>query len=164
MPWDRWAVVQPQGSTSSRFLPQVGKVRTHPARRRLHAVTQLQWLPNLRPYRVPSAPRRIGSKNVPLVLFIDNNACRNVLISAKGRLPLMRKLLAHCLRLEHKVEYTPCVVRVPSPSNCADAPSKPPAQIVFLFGWGSFSFWSSNSGDVGRCHGRWRGCYPSAGL
>ena len=32
---------------------------------------------------------------------------------------------------------------LPSPSNCADAPSKPPAQIVFLFGWGSFSFWSS---------------------
>ena len=63
-------------------------------------------------------------KNVPLVLFIDNNACRDVLISAKGRSPLMRKLLAHYLRLEHKVGYTPWVARVPSPSNCADAPSQ----------------------------------------
>ena len=52
---------------------------------------------------------------------------------------------------------------VPSDMNLADCLTKPPVQIVFLFGWGSFSIWSSNSGDVGRCHGRWRGCYPSAG-
>ena len=72
--------------------------------------------------------------NVPLVLCIDNNACRDILISAKGRSPLMRKLLAHYLRVEHKVGYTPWVARVPSPSNCADAPSKPlSAQIQFCF-------------------------------
>ena len=63
-------------------------------------------------------------RNVPLVLFIDNNACRDVLISAKGRSPLMRKLLAHYLKNEHKVVYTPWVARVPSPSNCSDAPSR----------------------------------------
>ena len=62
-------------------------------------------------------------RNVPLTLFIDNNACRDVLISAKGRSPLMRKLLAHYLKNEHKVGYTPWVARVPSPSNCSDAPS-----------------------------------------
>ena len=62
--------------------------------------------------------------SVPLVLCIDKNACRDVLISAKGRSPLMRKLLAHYLRVEHKVGYTPWVARVPSPSNCSDAPSR----------------------------------------
>ena len=63
-------------------------------------------------------------RNVPLILFIDNNACRDVLISAKGRSPLMRKLLALYLKIEHKVGFTPWVARVPSPSNCSDAPSR----------------------------------------
>ena len=79
-------------------------------------------------------------ENVPLVLFIDNNSCRDVLISSKGRSPLMRKLLAHYLKSEHRLGFTPWVARVPSPSNCSDAPSKPlSAQILFTFlGWGSF--------------------------
>ena len=63
-------------------------------------------------------------RNAPLVLFIDNNSCRDVLISAKGRSPLMRKLLSHYLKNEHEVGFTPWVARVPSPSNCSDAPSR----------------------------------------
>ena len=63
-------------------------------------------------------------KNIPLVLFIDNNSCRDVLIAAKGRSPLMRKLLAHYLKVEHTSGYTPWIARVPSPSNCADSPSR----------------------------------------
>ena len=59
-------------------------------------------------------------RNVPLILFIDNNACRDVLISAKGRSPLMRKLLARYLKIEHIVGFTPWVARVPS----SDAPSR----------------------------------------
>ena len=70
-------------------------------------------------------------RNVPLVLFIENNACRDVLISAKGRSPLMRKLLAHYLKTEHKVGYTPWVARVPSPSNCSDFCL---GGVVFRFG------------------------------
>ena len=63
-------------------------------------------------------------ENVPLVLFVDNNACRDVLIAAKGRSPLMRKLLAHYLKTEHTLGYTPWVAKVPSPSNCSDGPSR----------------------------------------
>ena len=63
-------------------------------------------------------------RNAPVVLFIDNNSCRDVLISAKGRSPLMRKLLSHYLKNEHEVGFTPWVARVPSPSNCSDAPSR----------------------------------------
>ena len=61
-------------------------------------------------------------RNAPVVLFIDNNSCRDVLISAKGRSPLMRKLFSHYLKNEHEVGFTPWVARVPSPSNCSDAP------------------------------------------
>ena len=62
--------------------------------------------------------------NTPLVIFIDNNSCRDVLISSKGRSPLMRKLLAHYLKVEHMLGFTPWIARVPSPSNCSDAPSR----------------------------------------
>ena len=61
--------------------------------------------------------------NVPLILFIDNNSRRDVLISAKGRSPLMRKLLKHYLRVEYLTGFLPWIARVPSPSNCADDPS-----------------------------------------
>ena len=63
-------------------------------------------------------------ENAPLVIFIDNNSCRDVLISSKGRSPLMRKLLAHYLKFEHNLGFTPWIARVPSPSNCSDAPSR----------------------------------------
>ena len=45
---------------------------------------------------------------VPWVLCIDNNACRNVLILAKGRSSLMRSS-SHDLKVEHKVGCAPWV-------------------------------------------------------
>ena len=67
---------------------------------------------------------KVRIKGVPLVLFIDNNSCRDILISAKGKSPLMRKLLKHYLRTEYLAGFLPWVARVPSPSNCSDAPSR----------------------------------------
>ena len=93
--------------------------------------------------------------NMAVCLSFDRSRARNFRLLLQ-----IRRFTAYLL-----ARNVACAVRwIPSELNSADNPSKPPAQIVFLFGWGSFSIWSSNSGDVGRCHGRWRGCYPSAGL
>ena len=94
-----------------------------------------------------------------VLLFVDHSGVHAACVSGTSKDPVWRSLL-----IELECAMMGWIARVPSPSNPADAPSKPPAQIVFLFGWGNFHFGLPKSEDVGRCHGRWRGCYSSAGL
>ena len=70
--------------------------------------------------------------NSPVVAFIDNNSVRDILISCRGRSPTVKSLLKMFVSLEVECEFIPWFSRVPSPSNCADLPSKPPAQVVFV--------------------------------
>ena len=87
------------------------------------------------------------------MFYVDNNSTRDVAISATARTRVPSALVEQLVKIEETMCLYPWYARVPSPSNPADKPSKPPAQIVFLFGWGSFSIGLPNSGDVGRCHG-----------
>ena len=63
-------------------------------------------------------------RNAPVTAFIDNNSCRDIIISAKGRSKTVKCLLQHFLKLEHDCGIIMWVARVPSPSNIADEPSR----------------------------------------
>ena len=55
-----------------------------------------------------------------MVVFIDNNSARDVLISGLAR-NMLTKLY---LTVEAMTRSFPWFTRVPSPSNCADSPSR----------------------------------------
>ena len=74
--------------------------------------------------------KRVAHSHV--VAFVDNNAVRDILISCRGRSPIVKNLLKMFVGLEVGCEFIPWFSRVPSPSNCADHSSKPPAQVVFV--------------------------------
>ena len=63
-------------------------------------------------------------QGVPLIIFIVNNFYRDIMMSCRGRSPLMHKLLKHYLRLEYQAGFMPWAARVPSPNNYADKPSR----------------------------------------
>ena len=60
----------------------------------------------------------------PVVAFVDNNSARDVAISAKARSIAAKGLVSEYLKAEYDFGVIPWVCRVPSPSNCADMPSK----------------------------------------
>ena len=69
-------------------------------------------------------------RNAPVTAFVDNNSCRDIIISAKGRSKTVKCLLQHFLRLEHDCGIILWVSRVPSPSNIADEPSRRSLQSI----------------------------------
>ena len=69
-------------------------------------------------------------RNAPFTAFVDNNSCRDIIISAKGRSKTVKCLLQHFLRLEHDCGIILWVSRVPSPSNIADEPSRRSLQSI----------------------------------
>ena len=60
----------------------------------------------------------------PVVAFVDNNSARDVAISAKARSITAKGLVSEYLKAEYDFGVIPWVCRVPSPSNCADMPSR----------------------------------------
>ena len=76
-------------------------------------------------------------RNAPVAAFVDSNSCRDIIISAKGRNKTVKCPLQHFLKLEHDCGIITWVARVPSPSNIANEPSKPPHsskfEVVFSF-------------------------------
>ena len=60
----------------------------------------------------------------PVVAFVDNNSARDVAISAKARSIAAKGLVSEYLKAEYDFGVIPWVCRVPSPSNCADMPSR----------------------------------------
>ena len=74
------------------------------------------------------------------VVFVDNEAAQSALIAGRSGTECGRLILQRILESEHCTACRPWYGRVPSYSNPSDPPSKPPAQIVVLFGWGSFRF------------------------
>ena len=82
---------------------------------------------------------RLWGKRVahsPVVAFIDNNAVRDILISCRGRSPIVKNLLTMFVGLEVGCEFIPWFSRVPSPSNCADHPSRLVTQHLL---WGGIN-------------------------
>eukprot|EP00438_Fugacium_kawagutii_P028836 Skav229820 [mRNA] locus=scaffold2672:22606:23685:+ [translate_table: standard] len=59
-----------------------------------------------------------------VVLFVDNNAVRDVSISGKARNTVGMVLIESLLTLELESKIFPWYARVPSPSNVADGPSR----------------------------------------
>ena len=60
----------------------------------------------------------------PVVFFVDNNAARDVAISANSRSKLVAGMVEQLLRAEEVSACYAWFVRVPSPSNPADGPSR----------------------------------------
>ena len=58
------------------------------------------------------------------VFYIDNNSARDLAISTNGRSSMAMKLVECLLLAERKLSLFPWYTRVPSPSNCADGPSR----------------------------------------
>ena len=69
----------------------------------------LIWLP-----RLPNS----------VVIYTDNNAVRDTLISCCSSGGIAKKILVATLALECEGQLTPWYARVPTDSNCADAPSR----------------------------------------
>lgn len=63
--------------------------------------------------------------HAPCVIFVDNNAARDVAISGKARSKPADRLVATLLKTEDSISLTPWYARVPSDSNPADSPSRP---------------------------------------
>ena len=59
-----------------------------------------------------------------LVIFIDNNAVRDCLISCDSSNVIASTILKKILKLEDAVKVLAWYTRVPSPSNIADDPSR----------------------------------------
>ena len=68
------------------------------------------------------------------VFYIDNNSARDVAISTNGRSAMAMKLVESLLVLEQQLSIYPWYTRVPSPSNCADAPSRNDTSFLELSG------------------------------
>ena len=68
------------------------------------------------------------------VFYIDNNSARDVAISTNGRSSMAMKLVESLLVLEQQLSIYPWYTRVPSPSNCADAPSRNDTSFLELSG------------------------------
>ena len=60
----------------------------------------------------------------PVVFFIDNNAARDVAISAHGRSKMISGMIEQLLRAEDISACYCWFARVPSPSNPSDGPSR----------------------------------------
>ena len=60
----------------------------------------------------------------PVVFFVDNNAARDVAISASGRSQLIQGMIEQLLQVEEISACYAWFARVPSPSNPADGPSR----------------------------------------
>ena len=60
----------------------------------------------------------------PVVLFIDNNAARDVAISAHGRSKMISGMIEQLLRAEDISACFCWFARVPSPPNPSDGPSR----------------------------------------
>ena len=58
------------------------------------------------------------------VIYIDNNSARDIAISTNGRSHMAMKLVECLLLAEQNLSLFPWYARVPSPSNCADGPSR----------------------------------------
>ena len=76
------------------------------------------------------------------VVFTDNDGVLGSFIRGHSDNEVCAELIEYFGQCEEDLEHVCLLGRVPPWSNPADKPSKPPAQIVFLFGWGSFSIWS----------------------
>ena len=74
------------------------------------------------------------------VAFIDNVAGQWALNKGYGGDKAVNGLLSAFWSLAAIRSWRPTFYGVTSEANIADPISKPPAQIVFLFGWGSFRF------------------------
>lgn len=59
-----------------------------------------------------------------LVLYIDNNSARDVLISADARTPITRGVLKQILKTEDQLGVLAWYARVPSDLNVSDGPSR----------------------------------------
>ena len=70
----------------------------------------------------------------PLLVFIDNNASRDVAISGKARGDVASRILECLLKLEDELAVWPWYSRVPSESNPADLPSRESCSQVRLRG------------------------------
>ena len=77
-------------------------------------------------------------KSCDLMIFIDNDADRASLAKSFTRKEEGARIVFEAVEEEERLDVQAFFVRAPTSSNIADGPSKPPAQIVFLFGWGSF--------------------------
>ena len=71
-------------------------------------------------------------------MWIDNDSARATAIKGTSKSPAMFALALQLAELDNACPAVTWVERVPSFSNVAIGHPKPPAQIVFLFGWGSF--------------------------
>ena len=70
----------------------------------------------------------------PVVFFVDNNAARDVAISANGRSQLIACMVEQLLQVEEVSACYSWFARVPSPSNPADGPSRNDCEDLFRFG------------------------------
>ena len=70
----------------------------------------------------------------PVVFFVDNNAARDICISARARSPRAEALLSVLLGLEESYQLQAWYARVPSPSKIADEPSRKPMKHLRLGG------------------------------
>ena len=73
-------------------------------------------------------------KNRPVVLYLDNNAARDVAISGRGRNQTAKALATALLTLEDAGEIRAWYARVPSPSNVADLPSREACETMTVLG------------------------------
>lgn len=60
----------------------------------------------------------------PCMIFVDNDAARDVAISRRARSTPADRLVAMLLKTEDSISLTPWYARAPSDSNPADSPSR----------------------------------------
>ena len=77
--------------------------------------------------------KNVVSKS-PVVFFVDNNAARDVAISANGRSQLVACMVEQLLQVEEITSCYSWFARVPSPSNPADGPSRNDCEELFKLG------------------------------
>ena len=58
------------------------------------------------------------------MFYIDNNSATDIAISTNGRSSMAMRLVECLLAAEQKLSLFPWYTRVPSPSNCANGPSR----------------------------------------
>ena len=71
-------------------------------------------------------------KNACVLVFIDNEAARFAWISGSAHAEDVSRMLRRGAFKESAMNTVPYFCRVPTHSNIADGPSKPPAQVVFV--------------------------------